>query len=70
VKGLLDAPKYIAIGGCLGAGKTTFATTLAREFRATTILEDFNKNPFWADFYEAPQTYVGVTLLTATTGKR
>jgi deoxyguanosine kinase len=49
--------KHIAIEGAIGAGKTTLATHLARELKATLMLEKFKENPFIQDFYSEPQRY-------------
>jgi deoxyadenosine/deoxycytidine kinase len=48
---------YIAIEGCIGAGKTTLAEMLAAEFNAELILERFADNPFLAKFYKDPTHY-------------
>jgi len=58
---------YIAIEGCIGAGKTTLAEMLAADFNAELILERFNDNPFLAKFYKDPIHYafpVEMTFLT------
>lgn len=49
--------KYIAIEGNIGAGKTTLAKTLAKEYNANLILEQFADNPFLPKFYENPDKY-------------
>lgn len=43
---------YIAIEGVIGAGKTTFANFLGEHFGAKILLEEFEDNPFLADFYK------------------
>ncbi|NND24407.1 MAG: 2-amino-4-hydroxy-6-hydroxymethyldihydropteridine diphosphokinase [Flavobacteriaceae bacterium] len=48
---------YIAIEGNIGAGKTSLATMMSREFNAKLILERFADNPFLPKFYEEPQRY-------------
>ena len=48
---------YIAIEGNIGAGKTSLAMQLAREFNAKLILERFMDNPFLPKFYENQQRY-------------
>jgi len=58
---------YIAIEGCIGAGKTTLAEMLAAEFNAELILERFADNPFLAKFYKDPTHYafpLEMTFLT------
>lgn len=48
---------YIAIEGNIGAGKTSLATKIARDFNAKLILERFADNPFLPKFYEDAQRY-------------
>ena len=48
---------YIVIEGNIGAGKTSLATMIAREFSARLILEQFAENPFLPGFYEDPAKY-------------
>jgi deoxyguanosine kinase len=47
--------KFIAIEGNIGAGKTTLATMLARDWDARLMLEQFAENPFLPLFYENPE---------------
>ena len=44
-------PRYIAIEGCIGVGKTTLTHLLAEHFKARTVLEVVEENPFLPDFY-------------------
>ena len=58
---------YIAIEGCIGAGKTTLAQMLAADFNAELILERFADNPFLPKFYKDPTHYafpLEMTFLT------
>ena len=50
---------YIAIEGTVGAGKTTLATRIAKDFNGQLILEEFegDKNPFLPKFYKEPDKY-------------
>ena len=48
---------YIAIEGNIGAGKTSLATMISRDFNAKLILERFADNPFLPKFYKEPQRY-------------
>ena len=48
---------YIVIEGNIGAGKTTLATMIAKEYNAKLILERFADNPFLPKFYEDPSRY-------------
>jgi len=43
---------YIAIEGCVGAGKSTVATGLAKYRGSRVLLENFEVNPFLRAFYE------------------
>ena len=47
-----DFPRYIAIEGPIGAGKTTLAEMLADRMRSELILERYEENPFLPNFYE------------------
>lgn len=48
---------YITIEGCIGAGKTTLATMLAKDMNAELILERFMDNNFLPKFYKDPEQY-------------
>ena len=50
---------YIAIEGTVGAGKTSLATRIAKDFNGQLILEEFegDKNPFLPKFYKEPDKY-------------
>jgi deoxyguanosine kinase len=48
---------FIAIEGCIGAGKTSLATRISKQFEAKLILEGFEENPFLPKFYHEPQKY-------------
>jgi deoxyadenosine/deoxycytidine kinase len=48
---------YIVIEGNIGAGKTTLASMIARDFNAKLILERFADNPFLPKFYDDPARY-------------
>ncbi len=48
---------FIAIEGNIGAGKTSLANMLARDYNAKLILERFAENPFLPKFYEHPERY-------------
>ncbi|MDL2243062.1 2-amino-4-hydroxy-6-hydroxymethyldihydropteridine diphosphokinase, partial [Bacteroidales bacterium OttesenSCG-928-K03] len=48
---------YIAIEGCIGAGKTSLATKIANDFKAKLVLEQFEDNPFLPKFYENMEKY-------------
>ena len=48
---------YIAIEGNIGAGKTSLATKISKEFNAKLVLERFADNPFLPKFYKEPERY-------------
>jgi deoxyadenosine/deoxycytidine kinase len=48
---------FITIEGNIGAGKTTLAHLLSKQYNARLILEEFADNPFLAKFYENPAQY-------------
>ncbi|WP_179344231.1 2-amino-4-hydroxy-6-hydroxymethyldihydropteridine diphosphokinase [Winogradskyella ursingii] len=48
---------YIAIEGNIGAGKTSLANKIARDFNAKLILERFKDNAFLPKFYKEPERY-------------
>ena len=47
-----DLPRYIAIEGSIGVGKTTLAKNLGRLFNYDTLLEQPQDNPFLERFYQ------------------
>ena len=47
----------LAIEGGIGAGKTTFATWLAKDLGAELMLERFEENPFLEKFYDNPEAH-------------
>jgi deoxyguanosine kinase len=49
--------KFIAIEGNIGAGKTTLATKLSRNYNTRLILEQFAENPFLPKFYAEPEKH-------------
>lgn len=44
-------PRYIAVEGPIGVGKTTLSELLAERFRGELILERYEENPFLERFY-------------------
>ena len=56
-------PKFIAVEGPIGAGKTTLTKLLATSFGYDTFLEQPSENPFLPDFYVNPsQAALGTQL--------
>ncbi len=49
--------KFVVIEGNIGAGKTTLATMLAKDYNARLILENFKENPFLPRFYKDPEKH-------------
>ena len=67
-----EAPRYIAVEGPIGVGKTTLSTRLAETFDYPLLLEPATENPFLDRFYRDPQanalpTPVSYTHLTLPT---
>ncbi len=54
---------YVVIEGPLGVGKTSLAVKLAERLKAQTLLEDVEKNPFLADFYQDPKKHAFQTQI-------
>jgi len=53
----LEGPKYIAIEGVIGAGKTSLAKKLSSKLGSRLVLEEFEENPFLEKFYEDRKRY-------------
>ncbi len=47
----MERPRYIAVEGPIGVGKTTLAQILAERLGARTVLEQADENPFLPAFY-------------------
>ena len=50
-----NIPRYIAIEGPIGVGKTSLAKRLAESFNYDTLLEKSEENPFLGRFYKNPK---------------
>lgn len=61
--------KYIAIEGCIGAGKTELAKRLHQEWNGEVVLECFAENKFLPLFYQNPQLYAFHLELTFLTDR-
>ncbi len=55
--------RYIAVEGCIGAGKTTLAKMLGETLGGQVVLEKFEENPFLKDFYRDPEHYAFQTQI-------
>lgn len=51
-----NAPRYIAVEGPIGAGKTSLAKRLAESLSADLVLEEVAENPFLERFYRDGQS--------------
>jgi len=49
--------RFLVIEGNIGAGKTTLATRLSKDFNAKLVLEQFADNPFLPKFYADKERY-------------
>lgn len=56
-------PRYIAIEGPIGVGKTSLAKRLAETFNYDIVLEKPEDNPFLERFYRSPQQHALATQL-------
>jgi deoxyadenosine/deoxycytidine kinase len=56
-------PRYIAIEGPIGVGKTSFATLLGERFDAEIIYEVVDENPFLGKFYSDRKSYAFQTQI-------
>jgi len=54
---------YVAIEGTIGVGKTSLAKLISERLGAKLVLEEFQDNPFLADFYEDPERHAFQTQL-------
>lgn len=54
---------FIAVEGVIGVGKTTLARLMQPHFGAQLLLEEFEENPFLADFYADRERYAFQTQI-------
>ncbi len=59
----MERPRYIAIEGPIGVGKTTLAEILADRLGGRLVLEAVEENPFLASFYEDRKKHAFQTQL-------
>ncbi len=55
--------RFLAIDGVIGAGKTSLARILSEKLGSNLVLEQFEENPFLANFYKNPEAYAFQTQL-------
>jgi deoxyadenosine/deoxycytidine kinase len=58
-----NRPRYIAVEGPIGVGKSSLAEILAQSLGARLVNEDPGGNPFLASFYRDPKRYALSTQL-------
>jgi deoxyguanosine kinase len=58
-----DAPKFIAVEGPIGVGKTSLTKRLAQTFNYELLLERPEENPFLERFYQNPEKHALATQL-------
>ena len=56
-------PRYIAVEGPIGVGKTSLAKRLAKSFNSEMLLEKSEENPFLERFYHDPRQMALATQL-------
>lgn len=54
---------YVAVEGPIGVGKTSLVKLLSDRLGARMVLEEFEENPFLADFYTDPERFAFQTQL-------
>jgi deoxyguanosine kinase len=54
---LTERPRYIAVEGPIGVGKTSLAELLAADLGAQLVCEQPDENPFLASFYKDPRRH-------------
>ncbi len=62
-------PRFIAIEGAIGAGKTSLTTLLGKQFDARVLLEEDEKNPFIAKFYQDRESFAFQTQIFFLMGR-
>lgn len=58
-----DKPRYIAVEGPIGVGKTSLSKRLAETFNYELLLEKSDENPFLERFYQNPKQHALSTQL-------
>ena len=65
----LIEPRFIAIEGAIGAGKTSLTALLGNQFDAQILLEEDEKNPFIAKFYQDKGSFAFQTQIFFLMGR-
>ncbi len=60
---MLGKAYRITVEGPIGVGKTSLAELVAQRLDARLVLEEFEENPFLADFYRDPERFAFQTQL-------
>ncbi len=60
---LRQRPRYIAVEGPIGVGKTTLVNKLAEHFHGRVMVEVVEENPFLPSFYREPEKFAFQTQL-------
>ena len=63
LQGLKQAPRFIAVEGPIGVGKTSLTRRLAETFNYELLLENAEENPFLDRFYQNPKQHALATQL-------
>lgn len=58
-----EKPRFIAVEGAIGVGKTSLTRILADVFKGKLVLEEVDKNPFLERFYEEREKYAFQTQI-------
>lgn len=59
----MERPRYIVVEGPIGVGKTSLVNAIANRYRARTVFEIVEENPFLSSFYEDRAKYAFQTQL-------
>lgn len=63
LQSLKQAPRFIAVEGPIGVGKTSLTKRLAETFNYELLLENAEENPFLDRFYQNPRQHALATQL-------
>lgn len=60
---MLKTPAYVVVEGVIGVGKTSMVKMLVQRIGGKAVLEEFEENPFLAEFYQDMNAYAFQTQL-------